>query len=55
VPLDKIAQSKTPDVKLLPEDIIYVPTNKGKVVAVQAVQVAIGLATSVAILTIPRP
>jgi polysaccharide export outer membrane protein len=54
VPLDKIVQSKAPDVKLLPEDILYVPTNKGKVVAVQAAQVAISLATSVAIFSIPH-
>jgi polysaccharide export outer membrane protein len=54
VPLDKIAQAKAPDVKLQAEDILYVPTNKGKVVASQAVQVAIALATSAVIWSIPR-
>lgn len=54
VALDKIAQSKAPDVKLLPEDILYVPTNKAKVVGVQAAQIAIGLATSAAIWSIPH-
>lgn len=54
VALDKIAQSKAPDVKLLPEDIVYVPTNKGKVVGVQAAQIAISLATSAAIWSLPR-
>jgi polysaccharide export outer membrane protein len=54
VPLDKIVQSKAPDVKLQAEDILYIPTNKGKVVATQAVQVAISLATSAAIWSIPH-
>lgn len=54
VPLDKILQSKAPDIKLEAEDIVYVPTNRGKVVATQAVQVAISLATSVAILSVPH-
>ena len=49
VSLDKIAQSKAPDVKMLPEDILYVPTNKAKVVGVQAAQIAIGLASTAAI------
>ena len=52
VPLDKIVQSKAPDVKLQPEDILYVPTNKGKVVATQAIQIAISLATTAAIYSI---
>jgi polysaccharide biosynthesis/export protein len=52
VPLDKIVQSKVPDVKLQPEDILYVPTNKGKVVATQAIQIAISLATTVALYSI---
>lgn len=54
VALDKIAQSKAPDVKLLPEDIVYVPTNKGKVAASQAAQIAIGVGTSAAIWSIPH-
>ena len=54
VALDKIARSKAPDVKLLAEDIVYVPTNKGKVVAVQAAQVAVAVATSAAIWSVPH-
>jgi polysaccharide biosynthesis/export protein len=54
VALDKIEKSQAPDVKLLPEDILYVPTNKAKVVGVQAAQIAIGLATSAAIWSIPH-
>jgi polysaccharide export outer membrane protein len=54
VALDKIARSKAPDVKLLPEDIVYVPTNKGKVVAVQAAQIAVAVATSAAIWSVPH-
>jgi polysaccharide export outer membrane protein len=49
VPLDKIVQSKAPDVKLQPEDILYVPTNKEKVVAQTAIQLAISLGMSAAI------
>ncbi len=49
VALDKIEKSKAPDVNLLPEDILYVPTNKAKVAGMQAVQIAIGLATTAAI------
>lgn len=48
VPLDKIVQSKSPDVKLQPEDILYVPTNKGKVVGMTAIQLAISLGMSAA-------
>ncbi len=54
VALDKIEQSKAPDVKLQAEDILYVPTNKAKVVGIQAAQIAIGLATTAAIWSIPR-
>jgi len=43
-----------PELKLLPEDILYVPTKKGKVVGVQAAQIAISLATSAAIWSIPH-
>jgi polysaccharide biosynthesis/export protein len=49
VQLDRIMKSKAPDVKLLPEDIVYVPTNKSKVIGVQATQLAISLATYAAI------
>jgi polysaccharide biosynthesis/export protein len=54
VALDKIEKSQAPDVKLLPEDILYVPTNKAKVAGMQAAQIAISLATSAAIWSIPH-
>ncbi len=54
VALDKIEKSKAPDVNLLPEDILYVPTNKAKVAGMQAAQIAIGLATSAALWSLPR-
>jgi len=54
VALDKVAQSKTPDVKLLPEDILYVPTNKGKMAAALVAQIAIAVATSAAIWSVPH-
>lgn len=48
VPLDQIVRSKSPDIKLQAEDILYVPTNKGKVVAQTAIQLAISLGMSAA-------
>jgi polysaccharide export outer membrane protein len=54
VALDKIEHSKAPDVTLQAEDILYVPTNKGKEVGIQAAQIAISLATTAAIWSIPH-
>lgn len=54
VPLDQIERAKTPDVKMQAEDILYVPTNKGKVAASRSVDVAISLATGLAIVAMPR-
>ena len=53
-PLDQIERAKTPDIKLQAEDILYVPTNKGKVAAARSIDVAISLATGLAIYGIPR-
>jgi polysaccharide export outer membrane protein len=50
VPLDKIAQDKAPDTELIADDILMVPTNKGKIAAEQAVQ----MAQSIAVLGVAR-
>jgi polysaccharide export outer membrane protein len=40
VPLDKIAQDKAPDTELIADDILMVPTSRGKIAAAQAVSMA---------------
>ncbi|MGD0632405.1 MAG: polysaccharide biosynthesis/export family protein [Terracidiphilus sp.] len=40
VPLDKIAQDKAPDTELIADDILMVPTSKGKIAAAQAISMA---------------
>lgn len=47
IPLDKILISKAPDVPMQSNDILFVPTNKGKIAATRATDVAIGLAAGV--------
>jgi polysaccharide export outer membrane protein len=54
VALDKIVVSKAPDVPLMAEDILFIPTNTGKAVAQQATQIAIGLASSVVLIGAQR-
>src|ERR1019366_4313931 len=49
-PLDKIAQSKAPDVELVADDILMVPTNHAKNAAIQA----FAMAQSIAILGVTR-
>jgi len=53
-PLDKIEQAKVPDIPLQAEDIVYLPTNKGKVVASRTADVAISLASGMAIIAATR-
>jgi polysaccharide export outer membrane protein len=48
VPLDKILISKAPDIPMQSNDILFVPTNKGKMAAARTVEVAISLASSAA-------
>jgi polysaccharide export outer membrane protein len=50
VPLDKIVKDKAPDTELIADDILIVPTNRGKIAAAQAIQ----MAQSVAILGVTR-
>jgi polysaccharide biosynthesis/export protein len=48
VPLDKILASKAPDIQMESNDILFIPSNKGKQAAARTVDVAIGLAASAA-------
>jgi len=48
VSLDKILSSKAPDVQMQSNDILFVPSNKQKIVASQAAAIAVGLVTSLA-------
>jgi polysaccharide export outer membrane protein len=48
ISLKKIMAAKSPDVKLQPEDILFVPTSAGKTAAGMALESGVRLATSVA-------
>lgn len=50
VPLDKIAKNQAPDTELIADDILMVPTSKGKIAAAQAVS----MAQSIAVLGVAR-
>ena len=54
VPLDKILLSKAPDIAMQSNDILFIPTNKGKQAATRAVDVAIGLAAGLTIIAAER-
>ena len=54
VPLDKILISKAPDIPMQSNDILFVPTNKGKQAAARGVEAAISVATSLAIVATYR-
>ncbi len=49
VDLKKILEGKVPDVELLPEDILFVPTNAPKKVALRALEAAVQMGTGVVI------
>jgi polysaccharide biosynthesis/export protein len=51
VPIDlkKILEGRTPDVELLPEDILFIPANVPKKAALRAVEAAVQMGTGVAI------
>jgi len=51
VPLDKILVSKAPDMQLQSNDILFVPTSKGKQAAARGAEAAISIATSLAIVS----
>ena len=48
VPLDKILVSKAPDIPMQSNDILFVPSSKGKQAAARTVDVAVALASGVA-------
>lgn len=48
VPLDKILVSKAPDIPMQSNDILFVPSSKGKQAAAMTVQVAVALASGLA-------
>jgi polysaccharide biosynthesis/export protein len=48
IQLDKILASKAPDIQMQSNDILFVPSNKQKIFAAQAISIAVGLATSLA-------
>jgi polysaccharide export outer membrane protein len=54
VPLDKILVSKAPDVPMQSNDILFIPTNKGKMAAARTADVAISLATGLTIIAAER-
>jgi polysaccharide export outer membrane protein len=51
IPVDiaKILDGKGPDLMLLPEDVLYVPTNTGKKIAIRSIEAAIQTGTGIAI------
>jgi polysaccharide export outer membrane protein len=49
IPLNKILQAKAEDPSLKAEDVLFIPTSAGKVVAITSAQAAISVATSLAI------
>jgi polysaccharide biosynthesis/export protein len=48
VPLDKILVSKAPDIHMQSNDILFVPSSKGKIAAARTVDVAVALASGLA-------
>jgi len=47
--LSQILASKAPDIKLLPEDIVFVPSSTAKTVARRSLEAIVQTATGVAI------
>ena len=54
VPLDKILVSKAPDIPMQSNDILFIPTNKGKQAAARGAEAAIAIASSVIIFSTYR-
>ena len=54
VPLDKILVSKLPDIAMQSNDILFIPPSKGKEAAARSVDVAVGLAASIAYFGVAR-
>jgi hypothetical protein len=49
IPLNKILEAKAEDTPLEAEDILFIPTSAGKVVAITTAQAAISVAAGLAI------
>ena len=49
IPLNKILASKVPDLKLLPDDIVFVPSSAAKTAARRSLEAIVQTATGVAI------
>jgi polysaccharide export outer membrane protein len=49
VDLDKIVKLEAEDVRLMPSDILYVPPSGSRAVLIRASEIALGVATAVAI------
>jgi len=47
--LNRILSGKDPDLTLEPQDILYLPTNKAKIVTVRAIEAIIGTSSSIAV------
>jgi polysaccharide export outer membrane protein len=54
VPLKKILEAKAPDVLLQPEDILFIPVSRGKVLGTRTMEAAVQLATGVGIVAVTR-
>ncbi len=53
VELKKILRAKAPDVKMQADDILFIPTSTGKVIAGRAMEAAMQAATAASIVAIP--
>lgn len=54
VSLDRILASKSPDVALLPDDIVFVPKSKGKNAAYTSADVAVSMISGLGIIAVSR-
>ena len=53
LPLKKVLKAKTPDVELLPDDIVWVPSSKTSGIASQTASTVLGMAASLAVYRLP--
>jgi polysaccharide export outer membrane protein len=53
VELGKILRAKAPDIKMQPDDILFVPTSATKLIAGRAMEAAIQAATAASIVALP--
>jgi hypothetical protein len=53
VELSKILRAKAPDIKMQPDDILFVPTSTSKLIAGRAMEAAMQAATAASIIALP--